>query len=86
VAALVLSALLMSTSSDLGVLFAGGKGHEYALYFGLYFWSGVVLYLATAWRVVVERKADPFAAGAAGGLAGPHFGVAADATRGAARA
>ncbi len=54
---LALSTLLMaSTSSELGGLLHGGDGHEIALYFGLFFWSGVALYIPTAWRVWVDAK------------------------------
>ena len=52
--------LMATTSSEFGGFFAGGQGHEYALYFGMYFWSGVVLYIATAWRVWTERKTSPY--------------------------
>jgi hypothetical protein len=53
---LALSALLMAaTSSEVGRLFAHGKGHKLAQGYGLFFWAGAVLYAATAWRVVAER-------------------------------
>lgn len=54
--ALVLSAVLIaSTSSELGGHFAGGRGHKLAQGYGMFLWAGVVLYIATAWRVWVER-------------------------------
>lgn len=54
--ALVLSALLIaSTSTELGGHFAGGHGHKIAQGYGMFLWAGVVLYIATAWRVWVER-------------------------------
>ena len=54
--AMVLSALLMATtSSELGGLFADGQGHKIAQGYGMFLWAGVVLYIATAWRVWVER-------------------------------
>ncbi|CAN5875356.1 hypothetical protein BH23PLA1_BH23PLA1_15610 [soil metagenome] len=54
------SALLMlSTSSEVGGIFAGGDGHKLAQYYGMFFWAGVVLYGLTAWRVVVEGRAEP---------------------------
>jgi hypothetical protein len=57
--ALVLSALLMATtSSELGGLFADHQGHKIAQGYGMFLWAGVVLYIATAWRVWVERGAD----------------------------
>jgi hypothetical protein len=77
--ALALSAALMwTTSSEVGGCFFGGQGHEYALYFGMYFWSGVVLYVATAWRVSAERWDSPSVAPDQGAPSlagpGPHFG------------
>ena len=57
--ALAVSGLLMaSTSSEIGGVFADGRGHEVALYYGMFFWSGLVLYVATAWRVVAEGRPD----------------------------
>lgn len=57
--ALALSALLMaSTSSELGGQFAGGRGHKLAQGYGMFLWAGVVLYIATAWRVWVEKNDD----------------------------
>jgi hypothetical protein len=53
---LALSAVLMATtSSELGGLFAAGQGHKIAQGYGMFLWAGVVLYIATAWRVWVER-------------------------------
>jgi hypothetical protein len=55
-AAMVVSALLMATtSSELGGLFAKHQGHKLAQGYGMFLWAGVVLYIATAWRVWVER-------------------------------
>ena len=81
--ALLLSTLLMATTStEVGNLFAHGKGHEsravqeadasegdsiprllakgqghkVAQFYGMFFWSGVVLFVTTAWRVRVEGK------------------------------
>ncbi|HMB05205.1 MAG TPA: hypothetical protein VKP69_15885, partial [Isosphaeraceae bacterium] len=54
--AMVLSVLMMATtSSELGGLFARHQGHKIAQGYGMFLWAGVVLYLATAWRVWVER-------------------------------
>jgi hypothetical protein len=55
--ALGLSAILMMTTSDLGVFFANGQGNEIAQFYGMFFWAAVVLYFAVAWRVVMERSA-----------------------------
>lgn len=57
--ALALSAVLMaSTSSELGGLFAEGRGHKLAQGYGMFLWAGVVLYIATAWRVWLEKNDD----------------------------
>ena len=54
-----LSALLMlSTSSEVGGLFAGGTGHKLALFYGMFFWAGVALYLGTALVLHRERKSS----------------------------
>jgi hypothetical protein len=42
------------TSSEFGFLF-GDKGHKVAQFYGLFLLSGLVVYAATAWRVVAER-------------------------------
>ncbi len=77
-ASLALSALLMATtSSDVGKLLGGEDGHEVALYYGMFFWAGVVLFLATAWRVRVDgrREAafDELNGGGPSPLSGPHM-------------
>lgn len=54
------SALLMlSTSSEVGGIFAGGDGHKLAQYYGMFFWAGVVLYGLTGWRLLVDSRTDP---------------------------
>lgn len=71
-AALALSAFLMATtSSELGAVFGSRlitqpgeapqwvEGHKLAQYYGLFLWSSVVLYIATAWRVVIEGRRPP---------------------------
>ncbi|MBX6311421.1 MAG: DUF2029 domain-containing protein [Isosphaeraceae bacterium] len=51
---LVLATLLIaSTSSELGGLFHR-HGHKIAQFYGMFFWAGVVLYAATAWRVAAD--------------------------------
>lgn len=64
-ASLLASTLLMATtSSDLSGVFTrriDGKevpGHDIAQFYGMFFWSGVVLYAATAWRLVAEGRRD----------------------------
>jgi alpha-1,2-mannosyltransferase len=58
--ALIVSAIFMATtSSEIGGLFAHGQGHELAQAYGMFLWSGVVLFIATAWRVRVEGKIPP---------------------------
>ncbi|MFM1802976.1 MAG: hypothetical protein RJA81_2328 [Planctomycetota bacterium] len=46
--------LIATTSSEIGGWFANQKGHKIAQFYGMYFWAGVVIYAATAWRVIVE--------------------------------
>ncbi len=54
---LVLSAFMMATTStELGGLFAKHQGHKIAQGYGMFLWAGVVLFLATAWRVRVEGR------------------------------
>lgn len=48
--------LIGTTSSEIGGWFADGKGHKVAQFYGMYFWAGVVIFGATAWRVVVEGR------------------------------
>jgi hypothetical protein len=55
----IFALLMLTTSEEVGRLFLDGEGHEYALYFGLYLWSAVVLYVLTAWRVWAERDTSP---------------------------
>lgn len=58
---LVLAMLFMATtSSELGGWFVGGQGHKIAQAYGMFFWAGVVLYLATAWRLLAERTQPPW--------------------------
>jgi len=55
--ALVASALMIATTStEMGGLFARHQGHKIAQAYGMFLWSGVVLYVATAWRVRVEGR------------------------------
>jgi hypothetical protein len=54
--ALGLSAFLIATtSSEVGGWFADELGHKIAQYYGMFFWGAVVLFVASAWRVAVER-------------------------------
>jgi hypothetical protein len=56
---LAVSALLMlTTSSEVGGWFAGDKGHKIAQFYGMFFWSAFVLYVATAWCVTAARFGD----------------------------
>jgi alpha-1,2-mannosyltransferase len=58
--AMVLSALMMATtSSELGGLFARNQGHKIAQGYGMFLWSAVVVYVATAWMVRREGRAEP---------------------------
>jgi hypothetical protein len=68
-----------ATSSELGGLLAHGQGHKIAQGYGLFLWSGVVLYAATAWRVYAQRRslprtpAPPERREASAGPPAPHF-------------
>ena len=56
---LILSALMMvATSTEVGGLFHDGQGHELAQAYGLFCWSGMVLYVATAACLVGERDRE----------------------------
>ena len=58
--ALALSAILIATTSaEMGGLFAHHQGHKIAQAYGMFFWAGVVLFIATAWRVRVEGRIPP---------------------------
>ena len=60
VGCLIASAFLMATtSSEVGGVFGGPQGHKRAQFYGMFLWAGVVLYAATAWRVMAERKEVP---------------------------
>ena len=75
-ASLAVSALLMaSTSSEIGEFLGGEDGHEVALYYGMFFWSALVLYVAVVWRVVAERDLESAPMESRPGpspIAGPH--------------
>ncbi len=79
---LILSAFLIATtSSEVGGFFARGQGHKIAQAYGMFFWSGVVLYAAIAWRVRVEGKVAPGTIGLGAeppslALQGPHSRLA----------
>jgi alpha-1,2-mannosyltransferase len=42
---------MATTSSELGGLFADGKGHEIAQGYGMFLWAAVLIYAAVAWRL-----------------------------------
>ena len=74
--ALWASVLLMATTStELGGVFGRGQGHKIAQGYGMFFWAAVVVYIATAWRVVAQRHAVPSAAATprAWSVPTPHF-------------
>jgi hypothetical protein len=48
--------LMAATSTDVGGLFADGRGHEIAQGYGSFLWAGVVLYVMVAWRVWARRR------------------------------
>ncbi len=71
--ALALSAVLIaSTSSELGGHFAHGQGHKIAQGYGLFLGAGIVLYIATAWRVYVEGRREPDAGSPSASPETPH--------------
>jgi len=47
--------LVVALALVVGTVFHEERWHKYAQGYGAYFWGGVVFYLATAWRLVVER-------------------------------
>jgi alpha-1,2-mannosyltransferase len=51
--------LMATTSNELGAALAGPEGPKIAQGYGMFLWAGVLLYLATAWRVWVERGRPP---------------------------
>jgi hypothetical protein len=77
---LVLSALFMlTTSKEIGRLFAHEQGHVIAQFYGMFFWAAMLLYLATAWRVLAERAGPPTATAPRPAPTTPHFASARDA-------
>jgi hypothetical protein len=71
--ALVLSCLFMATTStEVGGLFAGGRGHEIAQGYGMFLWAGVVIYAAVAWRLRAREAVSTLAAQPRGPNLAPH--------------
>jgi alpha-1,2-mannosyltransferase len=65
--------LMATTSSELGGLFSR-DGHKLAQAYGMFLWAGVVLYVATAWRVHAEGRRAPVLGSAVTPPArSPHF-------------
>jgi hypothetical protein len=50
------SARFSEAGDSISRLIAKGEGHKVAQFYGMFFWAGVVLFAATAWRVRVERE------------------------------
>ena len=48
--------LMATTSTELGGQFAHQQGHKIAQGYGMFLWAGVLLYVATAWQVVVASR------------------------------
>ena len=70
---LLLSFLFMATTStELGGLFADGRGHEIAQGYGMFLWGAVVLYVAVAWRLRARRCESTAALMPAGPGLTPH--------------
>ena len=90
--ALVASAVMIATTStEIAKLFTRHHGHDIAQAYGMFLWAGVVLFIATAWRVRVEGQIPAAELGLAvesdpskltappasnGILKGPHRGLA----------
>ncbi len=56
-AGILTSVVLMgSTAPGVGGLFFEGHGHEHALFYGMFLWSGMALYVTTAWLVLAQRE------------------------------
>jgi hypothetical protein len=71
---LVLSAVVMaSTSSEIGGVLLGEDGHKVAQFYGMFLWSAMILYVATAWRVMAVRSLPSEPIETAIQTAGPHF-------------
>jgi hypothetical protein len=62
--------LMATTSPELGGLLADGQGHKIAQGYGMFLWAGMLLYVATAWRVLVMRGCPPEMSPA---IPPPHF-------------
>ncbi|QEH38024.1 Polyprenol-phosphate-mannose-dependent alpha-(1-2)-phosphatidylinositol mannoside mannosyltransferase [Aquisphaera giovannonii] len=66
-AVLALSCVLMATtSSEVGGVFAGGRGHEIAQGYGMFLWAAMALYAGVAWRLRRASVAGPVPAGEEG--------------------
>jgi hypothetical protein len=63
-------ALMASTSTEVGGLFAEGQGHEIAQGYGAFLWAGFVLYAMVAWRVWA-RRLEPTESGPVKGTGSP---------------
>jgi hypothetical protein len=55
--------LMATTSNELGSALAGPDGPKIAQGYGMFLWAGVLVYVATAWRLWVERARPPASAG-----------------------
>ncbi len=54
--AMGVAGLLMLSTSDAGKIMADGIGDKVAQGYGMFLWAAVILYIATAWRVMIERN------------------------------
>jgi hypothetical protein len=71
--ALVTSFVLMATTStEVGGMFAGGRGHEIAQGYGMFLWAAVVLYASVAWRLRGRNAGQAASLTPAGEGKGPH--------------
>lgn len=74
IAGLVASVVLMgSTAPDVGGLFFDGHGADYALFYGMFLWSGMALYVTTAWLVMAQKDQSRIIEDTAPAAPGPHL-------------
>jgi hypothetical protein len=78
---MISAVMIASTSTEIGGFFLHHQGHKIAQAYGMFFWSGVVLYIATAWRVRAEGRIDAAELGLGTSppevpLKGPHASMA----------
>ncbi len=66
--------LMATTSTELGGLFADGRGHEIAQGYGMFLWAAVLLYTAVAWRLHARGDGRATRVHSTALESGPHVG------------